>query len=113
MSDIRKYITDINWESYFNKSSTNLYQLGFTDIPSIHNEFKYNYEKYADKMINKFKNIQFKNKNPVKDYLDGIMWTYYYYNSTDLGLNNWSYEFSKAPLLTDILQYLESVAQNN
>lgn len=108
MLDIRKYITDINWESYFNKSSTDLYQLGFTDIPSIHNEFKYNYEKYADKMINKFKNIQFKSKNPVKDYLDGIMWTYYYYNSTDLGLNNWSYEFSKAPLLTDILQYLDN-----
>ena len=108
MLDIRKYVTDVNWESYFNKSSTDLYQLGFTDIPSIHNEFKYNYEKYADKMINKFKNIQFKNKNPVKDYLDGIMWTYYYYNSTDLGLNNWSYEFSKAPLLTDILQYLEN-----
>lgn len=108
MLDIRKYVENINWESYFNKSSIQLYQLGFTDIPSIHNEFKYNYEKYADKMINKFKNIQFKNKNPVKDYLDGIMWTYYYYNSTDLGLNNWSYEFSKAPLLTDILLYLEN-----
>lgn len=108
MLDIRKYITDINWEHYFNKSSIQLYQLGFTDIPSIHNEFKYNYEKYANKMIYDFKKIQFKNKNPVKDYLDGIMWTYYYYNSTDLGLNNWSYEFPKAPLLTDILQYLEN-----
>lgn len=108
MLDIRQFIPNINWESFFNKSSMQLYQLGFTDIPSVHNKFTFNHKKYMNLMINKFNKFNFNNKNPVKSYLDGIMWTFYYYNSTDLGLNNWSYDFIKAPLLTDILKYLNT-----
>ena len=107
MIDIREHIPGINWNSYFEKSSRDLYQLGYVDIPSHENNYKFNTNKYADKMITIFKKYQFGNKDVIKQYLDGIMWTYNYYNTNDLGMNSWFYDFRKAPLLTDIYNYLK------
>ena len=107
MIDIREHISGINWNTYFEKSSKDLYQLGYVDIPSNENNYKFNMKKYADKMIMIFKKYQFGSKDVVKQYLDGIMWTYYYYNTNDLGMNSWFYDFRKAPLLTDIYKYLK------
>ena len=107
MIDIREHISGINWNTYFEKSSKDLYQLGYVDIPSNENNYKFNMKKYADKMIMIFKKYQFGSKDVVKQYLDGIMWTYYYYNTNDLGMNSWFYDFRKAPLLTDIYRYLK------
>ena len=107
MIDIRDKINGINWNTYFEHSSTELYQLGYVDIPSNENGYSFNIDKYADKMISKFKKYQFGEKDAIKHYLDGLMWTYYYYNSNDLGMNSWFYDFRKAPLLTDIYEYLE------
>ena len=107
MIDIRDKITGINWNTYFEHSSSNLYQLGYVDIPSNENGYKFNIDKYSDKMISAFKKYQFGEKDVIKQYLDGIMWTYYYYNSNDLGMNSWFYDFRKAPLLTDIYKYIK------
>ena len=107
MIDIRDKIPRINWHTYFERSTTNLYQLGYVDIPNNTNNYNYNINKYADNMINLFKKYQFKT-NPVEEYLNGIMWTYYYYNSDDIGTNSWFYNYRKAPLLTDIYIFLKN-----
>jgi 5'-3' exonuclease len=109
MIDIRDKIPGINWNSYFERSSNDLYQLGYVDIPSSENKFEYNIDKYATKMNTLFKKYQFGKEDAIKSYLDGIMWTFYYYNSkTDIGMSSWFYDFRKAPLLTDICIYLKN-----
>lgn len=107
MIDVRDKISGINWHTYFERSTTNLYQLGYVDIPDHTNNYNYNIDKYADNMINLFKKYQFKT-NPIEEYLNGIMWTYYYYNSNDIGTNSWFYSYRKAPLLTDIYNFLKN-----
>ena len=108
MIDIRTEIAGIDWSDYFDKNISNLYELGKVDIPSSGNDFKYNYNKYDDDMISKFNSYQFGKDDPTVEYLNGIMWTFYYYNSTkDLALNTWFFPYRKSPLLIDTLKQLK------
>lgn len=108
MIDIRTEIAGIDWGDYFDKNMSTFYDLGKVDIPSSGNKYKFNYEYYSDSMISKFNSYQFGKSNPTIEYLNGIMWTFYYYNSnTDLSLNTWFYPFRKAPLLIDTLKQLK------
>jgi 5'-3' exonuclease len=43
----------------------------------------------------------------ISKYIEGLMWVVNYYYHIDQGLSNWYYPYKKAPLFTDILDFLK------
>lgn len=46
-------------------------------------------------------------KHAVDSYLTGLVWVFEYYYNDDSYINNWYYEYERAPLLTEISRFLE------
>ena len=101
---------EFKWRQYLEVDEPEHLKLGKVDVPSMHNKYNYNSDKYSKGAIKYFYEKGFTTKNKdeiVKEYLMGIMWIHYYYSNIDIGLHLWHYKFDKSPLIIDILHFLE------
>ena len=49
----------------------------------------------------------------MEDYFQGLLWVFdYYFNLTDY-VNTWYYPYERAPLMTHLLEYLDSIKQSD